>query len=924
MRRALLAFVALLVLLVGAVFSLPFLFRDRLVEAARAELDRRLDATVTLEDADVTVLSSFPDLTVELQGLTLTGKDPFAGIELARLSRLSLTVDLASVLGGDTLVVRGVEVGEGAVVLIVDADGRANYTLMPPSEDDGSPSPTLDLHRAVVEGLDISYEDRTSGLSAKVDALGLDLRARVGDGSTATAGRIGANGLTVVSGGVGWLQQVRVDTALDVTIDDATGKITLRDTSIGLNSLKLGVAGSVTPVGADTDLDLALSAPGADFKALLSLVPAVYQKDFAGLTASGTLGLSGTVKGRYLGEGDGLPALDLAMRIEDGSFRYPDLPGAVTDVQVAAGITHPGGPTDLLVVDVSRFHLALAGAPVDGRLKLKHPTTDPEVDLALTGKLDLQRLAEIVPPDPGTSMTGQVAVDLALAGRVSDFEAQRMDAVSAAGTIAMAGVHYRDAELPEEIIIEKLQVSIDPRAFDMADLTVRFGRSDLRASGRLDNVLAYALTDEPLVGRMDIKSSLLDLGPYMNDDEEAVDDSGESSLVAVPTNLDLVLDANLGRVLTDVYDLQDVRGTLVVKDGVVRLERVRADTLGGQVELSGTYAAPTDQRADVDMAVTVRTMDVSQTAKTVATVRQIAPIAEKATGRFSSTVSVKARLQPDLSPEIQSLDSSGGLQALGVSVEPTFLAALSEQLKMPALNKMQLGDAGLRFAIKEGRLDLGDTTVKLGDTKARLRGGTGILDETLDLRLDFDLPVGQIQAAGMAGQLASAVAPGGKVPVAAKIGGTYDKPKIALDLSATTAAVGDVVNAAVDQAKAQVLDQAQQGLDKLVEEARKAGDKLVAEAQSLSDKAVAEAKKQGDKLRSEAKKQGDKLVADAKGNPLKETAAKEAAKKLRQEADKQATRLENEAKKTGEAGVTKAKGQRDKMIADAEAKAKLK
>lgn len=924
MRRALIVLASLILLAIAALAAVPVLFGDKLVTLVRGELDRYVDADIAVGRAEVTLLSSFPDLTVQLGDLRVTGREPFAGVELATLDQLEVTVDLMSVITGDRVVVRGIYARTGALSLVVDAEGRSNLDLFGPSDSSASSSTELELADLELDRIDLRYEDQQANRLVTAAGISLSSRADIGADSTSAEARGSVSRLTVQDGGTTWLRDVALTLDTAVAIDAETGLIELGDTSLGLNDLATTFSGAITPIGEDVDLDLRFAAAQTGFKSLLSLVPAIYSKDYAGLVAAGSMGLDGDVKGRWVSGSDDLPAFSVALTVIDGRFQFPDLPSDISDVQIAARVAHPGGLPDLVEVDVERFALSLAGAPLHGRLSLRHPQTDPSIDLAMKGSIDLARLADIVPPDPGVVTTGSVDVDLSLAGRVSDFEAKRLDKVRAQGAIRLVGVHHSDPALPEEIIIDKLEVAIAPAALDMADLSVRFGRSDLRASGKIDNALAWALTDAPLVGRLEVRSSLLDLGPYMNDDEDAPSTDGDSSLVAVPTNLDLSLDAKLARVLTDVYDLTDVRGTVQVKDGVISLRQVQGDTLGGQVQLSGTYTAPTDRYADVDLDVTLRTMDLSQTMETVRTLQQVVPVARKAKGRFSSTINVQARLRPDLSPELQSLSSDGGLQASGVEVSPAFMAKVGALVGNDQLGKVSLSDQGLAFRIREGRLNLLDVPLRIGRGTATLRGSTGVVDQTLDLAMDMLLPLGDVKAPGLLGQIGQAAAPGGKLPLTATIGGTFSDPKVSLEASSLTDAITAQVGAVVDQVQEEVTARVQAGLDSLVAEAQKQGDKLVAEAEKAADSLRAEARSQAAKLRTQAKKQGDKLISEAKGNPLKEAAAKKAAQELVKQADKQADKLESEADKTGKAGVTKAKSERDKLIASAEAKAKVR
>ena len=75
-------------------------------------------------------------------------------------------------------------------------------------------------------------------------------------------------------------------------------KYTLKKNEIRLNGLVLGAEGKVSLLedGA-MDLDLRIFSRETSFQTLLSMVPAIYLKDFETLKTSGNLKLEGNVKG---------------------------------------------------------------------------------------------------------------------------------------------------------------------------------------------------------------------------------------------------------------------------------------------------------------------------------------------------------------------------------------------------------------------------------------------------------------------------------------------------------------------------------------------------------------------------------------------------------------------------------------------------
>lgn len=901
MRRVLLTLGTLLALSAAAVLLVPVLLKDRVIALLLAEINARVDADVSFASADVTLLRTFPDLTLAVTGLKVG--------DIARVGSLDVTLDLASVVGGGAVRVTGLALADTDLHVIVDTKPSEPAPTTTPD----APSTTeLWLRDVAITDLSVVYEDRVADRRVEVKDLDLAGDAEVGGELVAMRSKLDIAAVTVRDGAVTWLDEAKVGGDLDVRYGPETGKVQLGDSTLRVNALALAMAGTVTPEPAGTALDLTFSAAQTTFGGLLSLIPGAYTPDFGGVKADGALKVSGAVKGLVPNAGDDLPAFDLAIGVADGSFQYPGMPASVSDIQLDLALRHPGGPADALVVDVPRFRVAVDGAPLAGRLSLRTPVSDPAIDTSVKGTLDLGRLGQAF-PESVVGWTGRLDIDLDLAGKVSAFQAGLVDDVRAAGTFKLTDAVWTDPDQPLPITIEELSLAVDPKALDLAAFRLRFGQSDLAATGRVENAVAWALSDGVLVGKLDARSTMLDLNPWSGDDTEGTPsttptkgDTGESSLFVVPTNLDLALTVDLARVLYDEWDLRDVKGRARVKDGTMSLDNLKARTLGGDVGINGTYRAPTEDSADVDLRVTAAGLGASETLSRFETMRKILPGIENVTGKVRTGFGVQARLGRDLAPDLESLASVGKLGAIGVKLESAFMEPIAEFLGDERYKSLGLQDGDIGFEVKGGKLRLDRVPVSVGPAKGELRGKTGVLDDSLDLDLRVAMPTSAVKG----GAKALAAIPGGQkvdtLDVTAKIGGTWKAPKVKVGL-------GDTLTEVVEEQVAAVVSD-------LVARAKEQGDALVAEAEKQADKLRDEAKRQVAKLRTEADRQGAKLVKEAKGNPLKEAAAKEAAKLLKKEADTQADKLDREADKQADAAIATAKKERDRLVREAERK----
>ncbi len=910
MRRVLIVSAAVLVALLAAAVVLPRVLGPRILDRALAAANAELNGTVAVGDARFGLLASFPDASVELDDLRVTAGPPFAGVEVLRAGAVRLEVGLGALLGG-AVEIREVVVRDAAIHVIVDEQGRVDTDLLPgggespeATAEEGGPGLDLSLRSLLLDGVDLRYDDREAGRSVAIAGLRHASDGAWSGGALKMHTDTTVEALSFRDGGVTLLREVPAKLGLDFSLAP-DGTLTVERGELLLAGLPLALTGSARPVAGGRELDLRFEAPGATVAQAISLVPGAMKAGLDGIRADGRFRFAGTVHGLLPDEGDDLPAIELAAKLEDGRVQVADLPAAVEDIAVDLAVRHPGGPLDRMAVDADRFAFRVAGSAVDGSLRLRHPGEDPQVAVRVKADVDLAELARAWPVE-GLGETGSVRLDLDVEGRAGAFAEGATDAVRAAGSVRLAGVTWTDPEQPLPFTIDRLDAAFDPRTLDLSALDLRFGESELSVTGTFENFVAYALSDEAtLAGTASVRGSTLDLRPWMADDEEdGAASAEEEGVPTVPTDLDLVADIAIDRVITDDLELTDVRGRARIRNGAVELEPLRMEALGGRVELRGTWAAPTPEAGDLDMNVVVEGMPVAKAVETFGTAGEVAPVARGAPGRFDTRFVARARVKPDLSPDLATFFSVGLVEAQGVSVTPRFLGAIGEKTGR-SFKAIELDGARLPFVIRNGRVEIDDTPIRLGGLKGTLRGATGVLDRSLDLDITLD-------GAGKAlGRLLPEGAGAGD-GVRLHIGGTFDHPKIGVEgVSAKDAAAGLAAAAAAKGADA---------VD-LVGRARAQGDKLVAEAEAAAAKLLEEAREKGEALRETARKKGKKLKKQARGNPVKEAAAKKAAEALEKEADKAARKLEKQAKKKGDALVAAAEDKRDRLVSEAEAKA---
>jgi hypothetical protein len=614
-------------------------------------------------------------------------------------------------------------------------------------------------------------------------------------------------------------------------------------------------------------MDLKFDAKKNEFRYFLSMIPGVYSEGFKDLKSSGTLALKAFVKGRF--NDKQMPGFGLDLKVQNGSFKYPSLPIGVNNVQMDLNVNNPDGVPDHTLINLSKLHAELGSEKFDAKLRVRTPVSDADLDGMLSGRINFANISKIVPLEAGTTLKGLMVSDLVVKGRMSAIEQQRYEDFDASGSISLTYFNYTSKDYKQGFDLNQCSLTFNPKNVNLNNLDARMGNSDIKANGSLDNLLAYVFKKETLKGTLNLISNKIDLGDFTSEETTtttAAADTTPLDIIEVPNNIDFVLNTSIGKIIYDNINLESVSGKLVIREQAVNMENLSFNTLGGSMKLSGLYATKERKKADVNFNMNIAGFDIQQTVKTFNTVKKMAAIAEKATGKFSTQFTMIGKLDEHMQPNLNTLTGGGKLQTDNVIINNfTPLVKVADVLKMDQFKSLPVSNVNLSFKFEDGRVKVDPFDVTLVGIITNVSGSTGF-DQTIDYTLAMNIPTSKLpsQATGaISGLISQANAKGANfsmnenVKMHLLMGGTVNNPTIKTDLKSTA---GGVVNQLKDKAKDELEKQKKAAEDKARAEVEKFKNeteaKAKAEADRLKKEAEAKAKAEVDRLKKEAEKKG--------------------------------------------------------------------
>ncbi len=565
-KKALKAIGILLLVLIIAAIAIPYFFKDRIVEAVKNDINKNINAKVEFADVSLSLFKSFPDFNFTLDQLSLTGINDFEGYKLIEAETIELSLDLMSVISSEKPVeINTISLQKPTINIKVLRDGKANYDIVKASEapvQESEPSDEnflIQLQEYEIVDGNFVYDDRLGGTYVEIEDLDHvgkgEFTQDIFDLSTTTD--IGS--LTARSGGVTYLNKAKGALDLTLNADIINSKFTIKDNSIVLNALKLNTEGFVQMLGDKINVDIMYNTPKNNFKSLLSMIPSAYTADFKDVQANGDLELDGFVKGDYDVNTGSLPAFLINLKVKNGDFKYPDLPLGIQGINTVTKISSPSSNLDKMVVDVSNFKMELGNNPFEAKVKLWTLLTDPNIDTEIKGVINLAELAKAFPLDGVSKLNGIITSNLTANTSMSAIDAQNYEDIEMAGDLSIENLDYQSEDTPQ-IQVSNMQMNFSPKYVKLNRFDAQLGKSDIKAEGTIDNVLAYFSPDKTMTGKMKIRSNFFDANEWIAE-EDATQPNIEAEEPDIEEDVfdrfDFTIDGEIKKMLYDVYDLRD-------------------------------------------------------------------------------------------------------------------------------------------------------------------------------------------------------------------------------------------------------------------------------------------------------------------------------------------------------------------------------
>ena len=465
-----------LFLIIGLALNLYFT-DDRLRDTVTPYLNDAVGRTVHVGSMSATFFSTFPRPGLEIDNLLVPGETDTDTV--VAMDNMTASVEILP-LFSNNIEIAEVTAQQPIINYTVFADSTTNMDFLLQQEVDSAETtegysvniPYFELSQGTVH-----YQDQTAGTTVRAQNINGDLSLSY-DELIGNSMDLEIDSLSATVDSTRYLSALPLRLQQNSTLDTEQEILTIDEGTLSIRGLDLGLTGTLSGWSQTPKMDLQLQSSSDNFGDLLRLVPPQYAKQLQDFQARGSFSIDGSVKGAMTEEQ--LPSFDLAINVNDGYLKNPDLPEAIENIQLAANASNT-------LVTIDTLNANAGSNSIVGSGILKEPLEkDGQFDMDFITNVDLSTVQNFydISQLKMQEMAGQLDLDANVQGTIDQLEKAQFN-----GKAVLANGMLKYEDVPKAINNINLNVSGNQELLTIQSLNLQAAQNSLSAQGNIQHLL---------------------------------------------------------------------------------------------------------------------------------------------------------------------------------------------------------------------------------------------------------------------------------------------------------------------------------------------------------------------------------------------------------------------------------------------------
>jgi len=808
----------ILLIFVVILGAIPFLLESKIDAIVQAYADENINAKVEFDDVSLSLLSSFPNASVTIDNLSITNNVPFKEETFTTAKSIGLRMSIKELFknpANEAIVITKIAIDETLVTLQKNKAGATNWDIFKSYESSKSTDSSgfkFSIENYKITNSALTYIDENSNTTVYATNLNHSGDGEFKDDFLGLNTKSEAN-VSVSIDSTSYLENnhITLDALININLKNNT--YTFKENKGYINQLPLEFNGFFQLKEEGQLIDISFKNPESSFKYFLAVTPKHYAKNLDEIETSGDFKIEGIIKG--LVSEKTIPTIDIKMVSNNASFKYPDLPKRVENINIDASVKNDSGNPDDTYVDLSTLNFKIDQDVFKSSAILKNLGSNTKVNANLDGTLNLANISKAYPIELDKELSGILKGKVNTSFDMNAIETNSYNLINNNGSINITDFILSSEDIVNPIHITKADLTFKHGVISLNNFIAKTGESDINATGTIKNLIGFLMNKNKLQGDFKVKSNVFAVKDFMVVQDESSQENKTTSnkeSLKIPDFLDCNITADVNTVIYDNLNLKDVNGSLAIKDRQANLKGLTSKLFEGVLAITGNISTQsTTPTFNINLGV--EGFDIAKSFNGLELFQSIAPIAKALQGKLNSTINLKGNLNETFTPNLATLSGDAFAEVLVSSVNKDklkLLSTLSENLSFIDFEKLNLSDLKTKLVIENGLVNVKPFNIKYEDIDIQVAGSHDF-DKSLNYKAVFNVPAKYLgsDVNSLIGKINDDEVNKLTIPVTANISGSYGTPKVSTNL---TSGVSNLTKQLIEIEKQKLLNT---GKDKL-------------------------------------------------------------------------------------------------------------
>lgn len=302
--------------------------------------------------------------------------------------------------------------------------------------------------------------------------------------------------------------------------------------------------------------------------------------------------------------------------------------------------------------------------------------------------------------------------------------------------------------IDEDIRISSIDFLLNSHELDFKKSTIRVGQSDLSLRGNVVGIKEWLADHKNLLkGELQVTSDMVNINEILDltsglgtsDEEpaEAADENKEDNPFMVPEGVDFNFVLNTKRALYDNFDLDNLNGTMTVKDGTLILREIGFTNKAAEMQLTAMYQSPRKNNLFLAMDFHLLNVQINDLLHMVPFIDTLVPMLKTFDGQAEFHIGAETSLKSNYEPKISTLRAAADIEGRNLTVNDHFtFTNITDKLGVSTNGEYRVDSLDVQMTVFKDKIDLWPSQIAIGKYKVTVDGRM-----TLDKNGEYHLTV---------------------------------------------------------------------------------------------------------------------------------------------------------------------------------------